>query len=62
MDCLEEHVHNSMFLTHVTKNEITNIVKFLSNKKSSGYEGISKSFIKKIIYSIVNPLTEKFLF
>ena len=49
-----------MFLTHVglTKNEIINIVKFLSNKKSSGYDDISMSFIKKIIYFIVNPLTD----
>ena len=47
-----------MFLTHVTKNEIINIVKFLSNKKSSGYDGISTSFIIKIIYYIVNVLTD----
>ena len=55
MGDLKECVHNSMFLTYVTKNEIINIVKFLSNKKSSRYDGISMSFIKKISYSIVNP-------
>ena len=53
MNYLKEPVHNSMFLTHVTKNEIINNVKFLFNKKSLGYDGISMSFIKRIIYSIV---------
>ena len=47
MNYLKERVHNSMFLTRVTKNEIINIFKLLSNEKLSGYNSISISFTKK---------------
>ena len=56
-DFLGDPNPKSIFLSPVSKNEILEIVNNLKDKKSAGHDGIDNYLLKKIITSIVDPLT-----
>ena len=56
-DYLSMPCENSLFLSPTNSNEIINIVRSLKSSKSSGYDEISVSLLKQIIYHIDSPLT-----
>ena len=56
IDFLGHSNPNSFFFTPVDKNEISDIVNSLYNKKSTGHDGISISVIKNSISAICKPL------
>jgi len=48
---------NSMYFYPTDQNEIDQIIKSMKNKKSTGYDGISSAFLKKIQPAICKPLS-----
>ena len=47
----------TMFLEGVEESELINIVRNFKNKKSAGYDKIDMVIVKKVISTIVTPLT-----
>lgn len=59
-DYLFNRNEHSMFLTEVTDNEVINLVKNCKSKTSKDCEDISMILLKRVINSIVSPLTDIF--
>jgi len=49
-----------MKLIPVTEIDVTDIIKFLKNKNSSGYDGIPNNILKQCVNEISKPLTFTF--
>ena len=50
----------TIYLHHITPNEIKKYIDTLPTKTSSRYDNISNKLLKQIKYSILNPLTHIF--
>lgn len=55
---LGQGISNSIFLSPVTENEILKVVEHFRNKHSCGYDDISMSMVKSIIFDIIKPLCD----
>ena len=51
-----DRVTDSIFLNHVTEEELLNIVHSAKDKKSKDYDGIDRCLLKKLIPHILTPL------
>lgn len=57
---MKGHYNNSIFLTPIDGQEISNIISAFKSGKSSGYDGISPSIVKETSTTIISPLVSIF--
>ena len=57
LDYLQSTNHSTMFLEGVEESELINVVRKFKNKMSTGYDNIYMVIVKKVISTIMTPLT-----